>query len=71
MRNILLVDDDTVCNFISSELLKALNLVKDICIAANGNEALNIFEDYYRESNSIPDVIFLDLNLPVMDGLIF
>lgn len=71
MKNVLLVDDDAICNFLSAKTLERLGLVKDIHTALNGREALDLFNSYYQGSKTFPDVILLDLNMPVMDGFSF
>ncbi len=63
---ILLVDDDDVTNFLSKELLR-LNLPDIITYTTqNGQEALHFLAE--QSSNTLPDVILLDINMPVMDG---
>ncbi len=60
---ILLVDDDTDDQIYFRDALKELN-AKVICqVANNGNEALQQIE-----VPPPPDVIFMDLNMPVMSG---
>lgn len=72
MKNILLVDDDRVNNFLSEKVLEQLGLVHGIRTALNGEEALDLFNGYYMEgSNLLPDIILLDLNMPIMDGFGF
>ncbi len=34
----------------------------------NGKEAINHIEDHANNGAMLPDVIFLDLNMPIMDG---
>ncbi len=70
MRNVLLVDDDSVCNFINKKILELTGLVGDIAIAENGLEALQLLNDYYQD-NLFPDLILLDINMPVMNGFEF
>jgi CheY-like chemotaxis protein len=69
--NVLLVDDDAVCNLICRKILQKTGLVSEIDVAMNGEEALNVFNDCFTGTRSQPDIILLDLNMPVMDGFSF
>jgi CheY-like chemotaxis protein len=71
MKNILLVDDDQICNFLSTKALEKTGDVNDIHTAANGQQAINLFENFYSQSHFLPDVVLLDLNMPVMNGFEF
>ena len=71
MKSFLLVDDDQICNFISTKLLQRLDLAQEIHTAGNGHEALNLIKDHYIVASTLPDIILLDLNMPVMDGFSF
>lgn len=71
MKSVLLIDDDSVCNFLSIKTLERMGIVNDIHIALNGKQALDLFKDYYQGSRKLPDIILLDLNMPVMDGFGF
>ena len=62
---ILLVDDDPMSNTYSSLVVKKQNPEAEILTFNNGIEALSYLE---IESNPKPDIIFLDLNMPVMNG---
>ena len=68
-KNVLLVDDDKISNFINSKVLSRLGLVREIHTAINGLDALEHIKDQYKEG--ILEVIFVDLNMPVMDGFQF
>ncbi len=67
MKNVLLVDDDKTFNFISTRLLELTGMAGNILTAWNGKQALDLFE----RNQGFPDVILLDLNMPVMDGFEF
>jgi len=71
MKNVLLVDDDAVFNFLSKKIVERLGVAKDIHTALNGREALDLFNSYYQGAATLPDVILLDLNMPIMDGFSF
>jgi CheY-like chemotaxis protein len=71
LKNILLVDDDKVFNFINEKLLNRLNLPLKIATAGNGEEALRYLTNSAKIQSELPDVIFLDLNMPLLDGFGF
>lgn len=61
------VDDDTTFRFLITELLKKC-AVKEILSFANGQKALTYFEKNRHVPQALPHVLFLDLNMPVLDG---
>jgi CheY-like chemotaxis protein len=61
---ILLIDDDEPTNFLNKMTLEQSGCTSQIHIAQSGQEAL----DYLREAFPRPDLIFLDINMPAMDG---
>ena len=64
---ILLIDDDEPTNFLNKKTLEQSNCARHIKIAHSGQAAL----DYLRGSDDEylrPDLIFLDINMPAMDG---
>ena len=71
MKNILLVDDDNIFNFLNTKLLHQSGIAEEIHTALNGKEALDLLNNYYTGAFALPDVILLDLNMPVMDGFTF
>lgn len=62
----LLVEDDSNTAFLNRMLLRELKISKDIQIASNGEEAMKLLNEGIH-----PELIFLDLNMPVMDGFEF
>lgn len=65
---ILLVDDDNDCNFFHKKLLKEMNCVEHIQVANDGVEALSFLKSCIAEHQKVPDIIFLDINMPRMNG---
>lgn len=61
---ILLIDDDNSTNFIHRKILEKAQLSEEIVVALNGQEAM----DYLSGKYSQPDLILLDINMPLMDG---
>lgn len=71
LSSILLVEDDSITNFINERLLRKLNVAENIKIALNGYEAISIIQKTVQENKPCPNLIFLDINMPVMDGFEF
>lgn len=70
LKRILLIDDDFVTNFINENLIKEMGIAEEILCFKNGKEAIDFFKN--RDSSQPPiDLVFLDLNMPVMDGFQF
>lgn len=68
LASVLLVDDDEIANFIHQEFLKEENIADQVLTAQNGKEALQIISQGKLKSNGKPVLIFLDINMPVMNG---
>jgi len=67
MNKIFLIDDDEDDQLLFKEAIESLNLGLQFNIAINGKMAL----DNLIVSTSLPDLIFLDLNMPIMIGFDF
>lgn len=70
MKDILLVDDDEIVNFLNKKILERLGFTQ-IQVAVNGQQAIDLIQRRFVESRALPDIIFLDLSMPVMDGFDF
>jgi CheY-like chemotaxis protein len=68
---ILLIDDDRICNYLHEKIIRRLDLSVDVRSAFNGLEALRMIQEYYSEHHAPPELILLDLKMPVMDGFEF
>src|SRR4028119_138993 len=70
-RKILLVDDDKVCQYLYAELLQEMQLAEQLVLLPNGQLALDYLSQHCGPAarDTCPDLILLDLKMPVMDGL--
>lgn len=63
-----IVDDDQIYVFGLKKLIAINNLCKNILVFENGEKAINHITPIIKNNDQLPDVILLDLNMPVMDG---
>ena len=68
MQKILIVDDDTEHTKIIKELLEDSNKQYEVICATNGLECLQLLDKLSTEKELLPNLILLDIMMPVMDG---
>lgn len=69
MKNILIIDDNEIDIFIQSSLLKKQNSSFKISSCLNGKSALEYLQKIAKnQPHKLPDIILLDLNMPIMNG---
>ncbi|MBI2273126.1 MAG: response regulator [Chitinophagaceae bacterium] len=72
IKKVLCVDDDTISLTISQLLLKRTGFAQEVHTAIDGSEALEYFERLFAEEPdpvaAAPELILLDINMPVMNG---
>ncbi len=72
LESILLIDDDSVTNFYNKLLIERLGLGIEVSICLNGEDGINFLTSTgkYADQNEYPspNLIFLDINMPVADG---
>lgn len=66
--NICLIDDDKIYQFTAKKIIESTNLTKAVLSFFNGEEAIDFFKSNLQNVDSIPDIIFLDINMPIKDG---
>ena len=69
--NILLVEDDNLDIIDVKRTLEKMHILNNMTVAKNGEDALQILHDKKRLSESIPDIVLIDINMPKMNGLEF
>lgn len=63
-----IVDDDPLFNFGTKKILEFTSFSENVCYFLNGEAAWKDFENRMRENEPLPDVILLDINMPIMNG---
>ena len=68
---IMIVDDDKDWCFVSKMILQKAGIGKQVVTANNGREALMTLQTLNANGEKLPELIFLDIKMPVMDGFEF
>ncbi len=66
-KDIFVVDDDKTYHFILKNLLNKNKIIVTPSFFENGLDALEILKEKISD-NTLPDLILLDINMPIMDG---
>lgn len=66
--NILIIDDDEINNFIAAKLIDKIEPKANVFTCLNGQEGLEYLLSKIDNIEELPDIIFLDINMPVMNG---
>lgn len=65
------MDDDSITIFGLRKLLDKYSTELNVEEFRNGREALDAILHLQAKNSALPDVIFLDINMPIMDGWTF
>lgn len=65
---ICIIDDDKVYQYTATKSIEASGVVKRVLVFDDGEAAYSYLVDNLSTRNNLPDVIFLDINMPYMDG---
>ncbi|HEY8938002.1 MAG TPA: response regulator [Cyclobacteriaceae bacterium] len=66
--SIAIVDDDDTFQFITSKALRSLSSGNKIMQFSSGVEAVRYLADHAHNADQLPDVLLVDINMPVLDG---
>lgn len=68
---VMLVDDNETDNFIHRRIIELSGFANEIQIKSSGKSALEYLRNNSQNISKLPDVIFLDINMPIVDGFVF
>ena len=67
-KNIWVVDDDNIYQIIIKKLIERSEMFSEISSFKNGKDAIDELYKSTENNGGIPDIILLDINMPIMDG---
>lgn len=72
-KHVMIIDDNELDNFINSKIIESSMFSKKIYVNTNGKSGLEFLENLIKTlgddfENIYPEVIFIDLNMPILDG---
>lgn len=68
---VMLVDDSDTDNFINKRVIELSKFTPQILIKDSGRNALEYLAAHEHQPELLPDLIFLDINMPIVDGFVF
>lgn len=68
LKTLILVDDDEIIVYLTKRIIAQTNLVELINVFGNGKDAIDYLKENLNNPDLLPEIIFLDLFMPIMDG---
>lgn len=68
MRRLVFIDDDPIDHFLMRHILSGKNYFDTTTYTFDGSLVLDYIEEYRSEPEKLPDMIFVDLNMPLFSG---
>ena len=69
LKRVVLIDDDEVNNFVCESIIRNENFAEEVYSFQGAEEALDFLKSSVEPAGEkFPDLIFLDINMPGMDG---
>ncbi|MGV3705821.1 MAG: response regulator [Arcticibacter sp.] len=68
MRKVFIIDDDVIHQRIAQIMIEKHHTYDSISSYTEASKALTFLQENISSLSELPDVILLDLNMPVMDG---
>ena len=74
-HSVMLIDDNEIDNLINQKMIEAANITEHIYTHTGAKSAIEFLRNMEKLENVadqvLPDVIFLDIDMPLMDGFQF
>ncbi|MDX2248184.1 MAG: response regulator [Bacteroidia bacterium] len=70
-KSVMLVDDNEIDNIINEKIIEANSFADNILVFQTGQDALDYLAANQDKEEELPEIVFLDINMPIMDGFQF
>ena len=70
-KTVLMIDDNDIDSFVTKKIIEKSGFAKNVMLKKSGIKALEYLRSNDSSRKSFPDIIFLDLRMPEMDGFKF
>ncbi|MDL5045062.1 response regulator [Oscillatoria amoena NRMC-F 0135] len=73
-RTVMLIDDNEIDNLINQKMIEAASITENIYTHTGAKSAIEFLKNMERldvADKVLPDIIFLDIDMPLMDGFQF
>ena len=68
INTVCVIDDDKIYSFAIKHIINRSGIAENIIFFNNGRVAMDFLNQQIQQRHSLPDLILLDLNMPVLDG---
>lgn len=67
-KTIAIIDDDDIFVYITKKAVEQINFIQQIKVFGNGKDAIDYLKENSGNPDLLPEIILLDLSMPIMDG---
>ncbi len=72
LEKVLLIDDSDIDNMVNKKVVERTGLATNVVVKNSASSALNFLKEVAEsDRENIPDIIFLDIRMPEIDGFGF
>lgn len=70
-KHLLFIDDDSAFLYLLERTCRKIDEVSKVSTASHGKDALDQLDELLKMGHELPDIAFIDINMPIMDGFEF
>lgn len=67
-KSVLIIDNDPIYRTISQKIIEKIDLAEAIFVEKNGYTAIQFLRHAIENNLQLPQIIFLDIEMPIMNG---